>query len=99
MNVVSVEKFYKNLKMKYNEEIFEKIALKINKEFNHEQFAKNNWQLYLIIIKSMDECQKPLKEEIRKLKKIVDDDTDFKAMRNYAKELERKLEIDPNAHK
>lgn len=55
--------------------------------------------LYSIVIKSMNECQKPLKEEIRKLKKIVDDDTDFKAMRNYAKELERKLEIDPNAHK
>lgn len=85
--------------MKPNEEIFGKIALKINKEFNHEQFAKHNWQLYSIIINSMNECQKPLKDENRKLKKIVDDDTDFKAMRNYAKELERKLGIDPNAKK
>jgi len=85
--------------MKSNEEIFGKIALKQNKEFNYQQFAKHNWQLYSIIINSMNECQKPLKEEIRKLKKIVDDDTDYKAMRNYAKELERKLGIDPDAHK
>lgn len=85
--------------MKTNEEIFGKIALKQNKEFNNQQFSKHNWQLYSIIINSMSECQKPLKDEIRKLKKIVDDDTDYKAMRNYAKELERKLGIDPDAHK
>lgn len=79
--------------MKHNEEIFGKIAIKQNKEFNHEQFSKCNWSLYSIIINSMNECQKPLKEEIRKLKKIIDDDTDCTAMRNYAKELERKLGI------
>jgi len=85
--------------MKANEEIFCKIALKKNKDFNHQQFEKHNCQLYSIIINSMNECQKPLKDEICKLKKIINDDTDYKAMRNYAKELERKLGIDPDAHK
>ena len=74
-----------------NEKIFKEIALKYNKDFNYE--------LFLIIIASMNECQKELKSENKKLKKILNDDTDFKAMRDYAKSLERKLNIDPNKNK
>lgn len=85
--------------MESNEEIFGKVAVKLNKEFNHGQFAKANWKLYSVIINAMDECQKPLKSEIKRLKKIVDDDTDYKAMRNYAKELEHKLGINQESGK
>lgn len=85
--------------MKNNEKIFKEIALKHNKDFNYEQFSYHNKSLFSIIIESMNECQKQLKLENKKLKNILDDDIDFKAMRNYAKSLERKLNIDPDKNK
>jgi hypothetical protein len=56
---------------KQNKEIFGKVALKINKDFNHEQFARYNEQLYSIIIKAMNECQKPLQAENKMLKNVL----------------------------
>lgn len=61
---------------------------------------------YLKIIGLLTDQEQELKsklkekeEEIERLKKIVNDDSDYKAMRNYAKELEHKLGINPNSKK
>lgn len=90
-------KMYRNK----NEEIFDKVSSKLNPEnFNFFQFRDGNPLLFEQIIKSMQECQKEYKDELRKLKKVIEnDEVDYNAMRNYAKSLERKLGIDPNAHK
>jgi hypothetical protein len=85
--------------LKSNEEIFGKVALKQNPDFYHGQFKSHNQSLYSIIINSMDAAQRPLKAEIKRLKKLVDDDTDYKAMRIYAKELEHRLGINQESGK
>jgi len=80
--------------MKSNEEIFEAEAKKLNKDFNFHQFATRNQQLYAIIINSMRASIREVTKDRNRWKKIVEDDTDYKAMRAYAKELEAKLGID-----
>jgi hypothetical protein len=85
--------------MKTNDEIFGEQARKQNADFHHGQFAKENLLLYKIIMNSMAECQKELKDEVKRLKGIISDDTDYKAMRNYAKELEHRLGINQESGK
>jgi len=84
-----------------NEEIFDKISSKLNPEnFDFFQFKNHNKLLFEQIMKSMQECQKEYKDEIKRLKKVIEDDeTDYNAMRKYAKSLEEKLKLNPNVQK
>lgn len=79
--------------------IFSEAALKLNPDFNVNQFIDNNGLLYDIIITSMRNAIEDRRIEINRLRKIVEDDTEYKALLKYAKELEMKLGINQESHK
>lgn len=78
--------------MNLAEATFKKVMEKLNPDdYNHEQFKKYNHVLYTGIIKTISECGKGPKELIDKLKaQIAVEDTDYTAIRNYARELEQR---------
>ena len=81
------------------ETVFHNQAMKVNKDFDLLQFKQHNGDLYRIIMYSMGAIKEEIEIETVVLRKIIDDDTDYKAMRLYAKSLEAKLGIDPDKHK
>ncbi|MES2285814.1 MAG: hypothetical protein V4547_09020 [Bacteroidota bacterium] len=81
--------------MKSNSEILQECAKKVNPDFEFYQFKEGNYTLFRIIMNAMD----AVGSELIKENKILRDDTDFKAMRNYAKELEHRLGINQESGK
>lgn len=79
--------------------IFRETAIKINPDFHEHDFISHNGLLYDIIIKAMSNAVSARNSEIKRLRQIINDDIDYKAMRNYAKELEAKLGIITDSNK
>lgn len=73
------------------ESTFKKVMEGINPYYAHDEFKKHNKELYKGIMKTISECGKGPKELIDKLKaQIAVEDTDYTAIRNYARELEQR---------
>lgn len=78
---------------KSNRAIFAERASNANSDFNIDKFQQHSFMLYANIMDAMNDCKRPLLAKIKEQNKIINDDTKFKAMRNYAKELEAKLKV------
>ncbi len=72
-----------------NKQIFINVGKKYGYEY--ENIETQNWTLWRNINESMNGVVKEYRDENKALKKIIADDTDYKAMTAYAKKLERKI--------